>query len=252
MATNLNKVLKINKGDVVTLVGAGGKTSILKILAEEIAENVIITATTHIQSLPNFAENKIMSENYGQISENIVKIRKESNNKIFITLKIVKELEKGRKKLKGIRPDWVDSLHNNFENEIFMVEGDGAAMKSIKAPAAYEPVVPKSTSKLIVIMGLKELGKEINRKNSHRISEIKKLTSSSIIDKELIIKILSSKKAYGFYKDRTDDYFVILNQVNSCDFESALDIGERLIESGIKKVILADTKNNNPIIKILN
>ena len=75
MAINLNKALKIDKGDVVTLVGAGGKTSVLKILAEEINENVIITTTTHIQSLSNFAENKIMSENYGQISENIDKIQ---------------------------------------------------------------------------------------------------------------------------------------------------------------------------------
>lgn len=252
MANSFYKVLNINKEDVVTLVGAGGKTSILKNLAEEINKNVIITTTTHIQSLNNFSENKIISENYGQISANIVKIRKESNKKIFITSKIIKKLEDGKYKLKGINPDWVDKIHFEFNEEIIIVEGDGAAMKSIKAPADYEPVVPKSSSKLITVIGLKGLGKEINSQNCHRVSKIKKLTSSSIIDKELIIKIATDKKAYGYYKDKIAEYIVVLNQMDSCDFKIALEIGNKLKKSGIKKVILADTYKNNPVIKILN
>ncbi|MGM0438629.1 MAG: selenium cofactor biosynthesis protein YqeC [Bacillota bacterium] len=252
MVANFNKALNINKGDVVTLVGAGGKTSILKILAAEIKKNVIITTTTHIQSLKNFSENKIISENYGQISANIVKIRNENNHKIFITSKKVKELDNGKIKFKGISLDWVDRLHTEFEDEIIIVEGDGAAMKSIKAPAAYEPVVPKSSSKLITVIGLKDLGKEINSQNCHRVNKIKKLTSSSIIDKEMIIKIATDKKAYGYYRDKVDDYIVVLNQLGSCDFETALEIGEKIIELGIKKVILTDTNQYKPIIKILN
>ena len=252
MAAAFNNALNIEKGDVITLVGAGGKTSILKILANEIKENVIITATTHIQSLADFAENKIISKKFGQISANIVKIRKESNYKIFITSKIVKELENGENKLKGIRPDWVDRIHSEFSNEIIVVEGDGAAMKSIKAPANYEPVVPKSCSKLITVLGMKDFGKNISYKTCHRVEKIKKLTSSSIIDKELIIKLLTEKKAYGYYKNKVNDYIVVLNQLGSCDFKIALEIGKKLREKGIKKVILADTNENNPIIKILN
>ena len=252
MKNSFSKALNINKGDVITLVGAGGKTSILKILAEEINKNVIITTTTHIQTLDDFSENKIISENYGQISDDIVKIRKESNKKIFITSKIVKKLEDGKYKLKGFDPDWVDRIHFKFSDEIIIVEGDGAAMKSIKAPAAYEPVVPKSTSKLLAVMGLKDLGKEINKTNCHRVDKIKKLTSSSVIDKELIIKIITDEKAYGYYSDKVKDFIVVLNQLGSCDFANALELGKKLIKLGIEKVILADTNKNNPIIKILN
>lgn len=252
MVDSFNNALELNKGDIVTLVGAGGKTSILKILAAEIAKNVIITTTTHIQSLNNFSENKIISENYGQISANIVKIRNENNHKIFITSKIVKELDNGKNKLKGIKPDWIDGLHSEFKNEIFIVEGDGAAMKSIKAPADHEPVVPKLSSKLVVVMGLKDLGKEINKQNCHRLNKVKNLTSSSIIDKEMIINIITDKRSYGFYRNKVEDYIVVLNQISSCDFEKALKIAKKLVEIGIEKVILADTNKNNPIIKILN
>lgn len=211
-----------------------------------------MTATTHIQTLTEFPKNQIIKKNFGQISDNIVKIRKESNNIIFITTKIVKELENGEKKLKGIKPNWVDRLNSKFKKEIIIVEGDGAAMKSIKAPAAYEPVVPDSTNKLITIMGLKDFGKKVNNKTCHRVEKINELTSSSFINKEMIIKILTDKNSYGYYKERIDDFIIILNQVRSSEYEIALEIGEKLIKTGVQKVILADTKNNNPIIKTLN
>ena len=252
MVDDFSNALMVDKGDVITLVGAGGKTSILKILASEINKNLIITTTTHIQSLVNIKKNKIINKNYGQIKDNIVKIRRESNDNIFIVTKLVKELENGKNKLKGIKPEWVDRLHSRFPDEIIIVEGDGAAMKSIKAPADYEPVIPKSTNKLITVMGLKDFGKKISKRTCHRINKIKKLTSSSIIDKEMITKIITDKRSYGYYRDKFDEFIVVLNQVSSCGYEIALDIGQELRESGIEKVILADTKKRNPVIKILN
>lgn len=252
MAANFSDILNIRKRDVVTLVGAGGKTSILKILANEIQKNILITSTTHIQALDDLTKYKIINENYRQISENIVKIRKDSNCKIFITSKIVKSLKNNSYKLKGIKKSWVNKLHHKFKDEIIIVEGDGAAQKSIKVPADYEPVVPQSCNKLITVLGMKNFKKEINNTYCHRVHEIKKLTSSATIDKELIINIIISKKSYGYYRNKVDDFIVVLNQLESCKQKIALDIGQRLVELGIKKVILADTNKNNPIIKIIN
>ncbi|MFW6025434.1 MAG: hypothetical protein ACOCRX_03755 [Candidatus Woesearchaeota archaeon] len=81
MNSTFVEALDINLPQVITIVGAGGKSSILKILAKEIDKNVIISTTTHIQSLNDLKKEQIISKNYGQITSKIVKIRKKSEKK---------------------------------------------------------------------------------------------------------------------------------------------------------------------------
>ena len=251
MGLSFSSALRLKKGDVITLVGAGGKTSILKILAGELEKNLLITTTTHIQTMSELKKMKIINKNFGQITSRIVTIRKESNEKIYIASKIVSDLENGEKKVKGISPDWVDELWNQYKNEIFIIEGDGSALRPIKAPVDYEPVVPNSTSHLLVVMGMRVFGKKINKKNCHRINKIKNLARDNKIDKELIIKLFTANDTYGFYQDQVENYIPVLNQLDSCDLNKAEQIGKKLLARGVKKVILTDTLRVNPIIKIL-
>jgi probable selenium-dependent hydroxylase accessory protein YqeC len=55
------------------------------------------------------------------------------------------------------------------------VEADGAAGRPVKAPAEHEPVIPPSATKVVGLLGLEALGKEMNTEMVFRMDLLSKL-----------------------------------------------------------------------------
>src|SRR5271169_5840738 len=70
-------------------------------------------------------------------------------------------------KLKGISPKRVDRLTERAD--LVLVEADGARGRSLKLPAPYEPVLPKSTGHVVVLAGLDVLGAPLTEALVHRL-----------------------------------------------------------------------------------
>ncbi len=140
---------------IVTVVGAGGKTTVCLTLARELARrgfSALFTTTTHIrrpEGMPVFTGR---AQDIKAQSGCIAAAREEA----------------AEGKLKGFDPADIDELEANRIFDMIVVEGDGAKERPVKAPAEWEPVFPGKTSLAIGVIGLDCLGKPVEEKFVHR------------------------------------------------------------------------------------
>lgn len=153
------KYFNIIKNDVVTITGAGGKTSLLFFLAEKLSEygKVLITTTTKIYCP---SEEKYESLIVG----NNISAGKNKN----ITV-VGSRIEDG--KLHSLSYEEINNMRKNYD--FILIEGDGAKEKLLKEWNDYEPCIPEFSTKIIGVINMDILDLNISEKNIHRFELLK-------------------------------------------------------------------------------
>ena len=260
MVKKLREGLKINKGNIISFIGAGGKTSSLVHLVREMEyEKLIIVTTTHFFGFKQFKNTEVLISEGPDLLQRIENIwHNNPLQRIVIGKKRKYNIEKKKEietdyKIAGVEEEKIKILNNAFPQAIILIEADGANRKQIKAPAKHEPVVPQITDIIVPVVGMSPLGKKVDNRYCHRVEEILKLSAEKkIITEELVVKILTSKKSYGiFNKDNNQSYIPVLNQVNDKNMKSALQIANKLKKLGIERVLLTDTWREDPLLRII-
>lgn len=147
---NISEAFDLDSGEVVTLVSEGGKISFILRLTGEFSEKsrpVIITTTTEIYELGGRRVDRL------KFFEGLEDLREELTDLAGkgLVLALASEIVE-EKKLSGSKLGIIDKISTFELVDLIIVERDGAAHKSLKAPSAYEPVVPKSTSLVVPIL----------------------------------------------------------------------------------------------------
>ena len=62
-------------------------------------------------------------------------------------------------KVQGITPTLADTFYRELPLDYLLVEADGAAGHPVKAPALHEPVITKSVTIVLALLGLEALGR---------------------------------------------------------------------------------------------
>lgn len=174
----ISKALDLKERAFISLVGAGGKSTLFKRLAEELVlknKRMILTTTTKMfawQLAPFIKKGRLIE---GLNEENILgcikkyfSLKRKKGRLAVIGEKIEDNEEE---KISGPPPDWLDQWWEGKLADYFLVEADGAAGKSVKAPAHHEPVIPLSTTDLVGVIGIDALGLSLQEENVFR-SEI--------------------------------------------------------------------------------
>ena len=158
-------------------------------------------------------------------------------------------------KLKGFSPEAIDQIWQSGVFRWILVEADGAAGKSLKAPAGHEPVIPPCTKWLIGIVGLKAVGKPLTEKwafRSQLVSKITGLAQGASITESAIAEVLTN--ANGIMKGcpAQAKRYAFLNQAES---QERLKAGRRIAEmirsnkaAGFTGVLIGQTLYE-PIVK---
>lgn len=226
---NLN--IDLNKKEVISFVGGGGKTTTMFTLANELrslGKSVLITTTTKIflpeeKYYDNFFLNNIDSTKikqgtislYGEVIE---------NNKII-----------------GVNLLNLEKLIESDLFDFYLIEADGAKHKPIKASNDYEPIITISTTKTIGIIGLDALHKNILQ-TSHRGEILLEILGKSSTDhieiNDLVILTIDKK---GLFKNSSGEKILILNKANSkVLIEEAKIVRGKLKAQHYDHVIIAD------------
>lgn len=174
------EVLAINDKEVLSLVGAGGKTSLLLEIAEELRESrkVLITTTTKIYVPPCDKINGLYLNDF----KNIPKIPG-----AYVYAGGVNEEEK----LLPIKAEERSFLIKAFD--ITLIEADGAKRKLLKGWKEREPVIDENTTITIGVFNIKALNLRICEENIHRVIEFMKVTGGKEgeeVNKEHIKKLI--------------------------------------------------------------
>jgi probable selenium-dependent hydroxylase accessory protein YqeC len=245
--TSLRHGLNLKNGGVISLVGAGGKTSLMFRLARELSAQgvpVLSTTTTKIY-VPSRKQSPIV-----MISKSASVLAREArailrrNSHISAGSRLIPL----QNKLKGFPPEAIDALWQSGIFRWIVVEADGAAGRPVKAPEVHEPVIPQCTKWVIGIVGLKAVGKPLTERwafRPQRVSQITGLAEGSILTESAIVDLLIAEN--GILKDAPAGAarLAFLNQADSQDrFESGRKILQMLVrrqKPGFARVLIGQT-----------
>jgi len=274
----LYQALKVENDDIISFVGAGGKTTAALRLMEELAgieRRVVFTTTTKIlEPIPRENEYLLLAEEeeaLTQVPEVLARYPK-----VFLAKRRLEEVdptalgESDRdypmrpNKLEGVPPSLVDRLAlrlgsgqaQRLSEAVILVEADGARHRALKAPAAYEPVVPASTTILVPMADLTVLGQPLAEEHVHRPELVAGLTGAAVgepVTVEMVATVLSHPQ--GGLKGLPEQARVIpiLNQMaEDRPLDEARQIAHLVLRNErVERVVIASLRAPEPVLEVI-
>lgn len=212
---DLRQALLLERGAVISLVGAGGKTSLMFRLARELAssgDTVLTTTTTKISELEATQNSAaVVSGSAGTLLK-----RAEDLLTVHAHMTVVRDSYNG--KLVGYKAGDIDRLWQSGLFRWIIVEADGAARLPLKVPDAHEPVIPGCSHWVIGIAGLTAFNKPLSDQWVFRTALFKQLTGLRSGDRITAAAIAASLcQPAGIFKGSppTARQVVFLNQADT-------------------------------------
>ncbi len=259
----LRETLGINTGEIISLTGAGGKTSLaLRLLAELKSEGfrVIFTTTTRILEPITGPDELLLLEEDELIIPKRIREAFNQFRAVILARRRLKErvsltphypFPVRARKLQGISPEAVDRIHEAVGDAVIIVEADGAKGRLLKAPAPHEPVVPSSTSLYISIAHADAVGKPIAAEFVHRPQEVARLLGcpeDSALDEAAIASLLLHPEGGMKGKPPSARFVPVINCREEENPQSAYRIARYLLRSSeVKFVPIATLWGEEPI-----
>lgn len=252
----LSEALGLKAKEMISLTGAGGKTTLMYRLAQELVlqgKRVITTTTTKILK-PRHHESPhlFLSKDGGRIVEFVT-----HTLSLYGHLTLAQE-EISEGKLKGIPPEWADHLWHGCEMDALIIEADGAKGRPVKAPRDGEPVIPKETTLVVALLGMDGVGKELNEQHIFQPQRVSRLTGiredEKMTEEGMALLMIHPK---GLFKGAPDSSrrIAFLNKVDDQkDLARAQKIGQIILNEkkvSIERIILSRLKGEQPIIEVL-
>ena len=192
--TPLVHALGVGRGDVVAVAGAGGKTTLVYRLAGEAREaglRVLVTSTTHMGTLPAETTGPVIMEDEADSDRRIETALRETGYATVLGRYVRPD------KIEGILGPRVDELASRAD--LVVVESDGARGRSLKVPAAHEPVLPRSTTAVVVVAALDVLGQPLDDALVHRVELVAAATGrkpGQTVDEDAFVSALTHAQGY--------------------------------------------------------
>lgn len=178
--------IRLPEHAVISVTGAGGKTSLVFAWARELAaagKSVIITTTTHMYRPERMEEDGISI--------------------------VVSDDPERPDKVMAPPADILDSLRETAD--VVLIEADGSRRMPLKWPAEWEPVIPDYTDYTVCVAGLSALGRKTSEV-VYRADELPDRFRRDTVDMNLIHAVISSRD--GGQKGVRGEFRVFMNQVD--------------------------------------
>lgn len=210
----------IERGDIISITGGGGKTSLMFFLANLLKNRgkVLIGTTTKIYK-PN-------EENLIFIYPEEIESLSPQDSFIHIYCPQVHDNKIGSASLEEIK-----KLKEKFD--YIILEADGSQGKFLKGWKENEPCIPLIATKNIVVVDITIIGKEKSRENIHRLEKYLEQfpSDSKIINENIILEYL--KKA-PLERNALQEKFIFFNKIENLEnFKKFYEIANRLERENI-------------------
>jgi probable selenium-dependent hydroxylase accessory protein YqeC len=253
---SLVEALGIGAREVISLVGAGGKTTLMFRLANELllrGKKVVTTTTTKIAE-PGLEETRslFVDPDEGKIKDFV---RRHLDRYAHIT--VARERLESRK-LNGISQNLVNELWRSHGIDAIIVEADGAAGRPVKAPRENEPVIPTMTSLVVAILGADGMGKVLNDENVFQAERVSRITGipvgERLTDEAMAILMTHSE---GVFKGApaSSRGVALLNKVDLPEgVAKAKNIAKKVLDKKnrkIERIVLGQLRSEPPVVEVI-
>lgn len=221
---NLFECLKIKEGEIISVVGAGGKTSLIMYLAKSLKGRVVVSASTKM-FLPDEEWPCFINE----------PVEWSSNDEVVVAANAVNNL-----KIQGLN-DYTCQSGCDY----YLIEADGSKTLKLKGWADNEPVITDTTTRTIGIIDMTSIGMPVNEDTIFRLETYLEMTDKTEnITLQNIIDIILHKN--GLFKNSKGRRILLLNKVETEELKSmAEDLVDQLekIINPIDEIIVGSIKN---------
>lgn len=180
------------KGRVVSVIGGGGKSSLIHKVGRELQAaglRVILTSTTKLQEFDGIP--LLLHKKNRAFFKNLKTALDE--NKIVLVAEDYYKSEK----LQGVSPTFVSKLSRYAD--IVLIEADGSRQRALKTHKAYEPVIPVCSQQVIIICAATIVGQRLNDETVHRaelFADKWGLPFGTVLTPEMVVNELTSPDSY--------------------------------------------------------
>ena len=169
----LHLALGISSGDAVAFVGAGGKSSAILTVADELTEagmTVLVAPTTKMMLKE--------AEKIGPLltSEDPDELRAKAEATLSggASGVVVGSGLLSKNRVGGVEPAWISALAPLAD--VVLVEADGSRRRPIKGTADHEPALPDAATLVVAVGNIGAFGAPVDEENVHRPELFSKLT----------------------------------------------------------------------------
>lgn len=242
----LRSALRLKRSAVVSFVGAGGKTSAMFRLATELRATgwrIVTTTTTHLAEAQVSTTPSVLR--VAELSS--LKSRLDSFGQCLI---IGPPAEGGR--VRGVSTGVIAALQARPDVDAVLVEADGSRMRSFKAPAEHEPVVPHVTTHLIPMVGMDVIGRALDARHVHRPEQVAHLAGAAVggqITVDTVARILVHPEGGAKHRPAGAELVPLLNKVDCVEgMRHARALAEMLLrDTATQAVLLASMHSEPPV-----
>ena len=246
----LAEALGVGRGDVVSFVGGGGKTtSMFRLAAELCAEGlrVVTTTTTHIRKEEAHLSPSPISIN--AIEKSLTECLDRYDQCLLVGAPA------GTERVHGASLELIAELSSRSDIDAILVEADGSRSLPFKAPGEHEPVVPENTTILVPIAGLNALGQPLDEDHVHRskiAAALAQVPVGSCVTTEIVARVLAHPQ--GGAKRRPDiaRFVPLLNKADTDEaVRQAGEVAARLLAyPNVDAVIINSMQKEPSVIEI--
>ena len=247
--------LGLGAREMISLVGAGGKTSLMFRLASELVHQgrrVITTTTTRILE-PSPEESSCLfidseEEKLGRFIDGHLS----SSRHITIARERIDS-----NKLRGVSPGFVGEIWATKAIEYLIVEADGAAGRPVKAPREGEPVIPSDTTLAVALLGVDGMDLELREENVFRSERVSRLTGISIGEKmtdDAMATLVTHPEGILKGTPASSRVALFLNKIDTPNgMEKARKVARKVLDRRyyrIERIVLGQLRRDPPVAEV--
>lgn len=227
-------------GMIWSVIGGGGKTTLLRSLADELVaegKTVVLATTTHF--LPFSGIDTVVSTDEFEVARQL-----KAQRVICVGTPAHEARNAGKLAPSRIAPHDLASLA-----DFVLVEADGSRHMSVKAHSDREPVIPDGSNLTIMVIGANAFGKPVAQ-TVHReeiFCENSGCEQNDVVTPELLARHLAAETRRGVI----DPNLIIVNQAESPEtIEAAHALYDELAAVGMKVPMLAGSIRRHDLVEI--
>jgi probable selenium-dependent hydroxylase accessory protein YqeC len=244
----LRDALVFHRGDMIALIGAGGKTTTLFRLAKELRDEggkVLVSTTTKIAKPGKpHVDRLFLVEDVDAFPAETAKIKAP----VIIAAGYGVDEES---KIIGLPPAWLDKLAASGQFEAILVEADGAASRLFKVPSEIEPVVPAHSQLVVWLMAVKAIGKPLDANFVHRAERAVSLLGvrpGTPLTIEHVSQLVRHPEGCLKGVPAASRKVALLSQADSPEeIQTARELARALLRTGFERVVIASYLKDEPV-----
>ncbi len=200
---------------LIAITGAGGKTTTMYTLADELAQRgkrVITTTTTQIfYPEPGETDTLIVVADTPILLQKI-RAAWQKCHRITVSGNVLRT-----NKLAGLQPEQPYELLVKSGADVVIVEADGARHRAIKAPAEHEPVIPLQSNVALLMMSAEAINQPLSDRIAHRPERVATVTGmkvGDVLSPAVIARLITSEQGGLKHIPETSTVYLLITHTS--------------------------------------